>query len=135
MKQDLTEQEVYFLAKVNEVNVEELLKVRLLLDPIRVRRKLIKYEYQRKKWSKLYKNQEIVQLLMAKYEVSRSYIESVIYDRPTSKNKQCVRCGKKVSTYRWNRNDGVCNECLMVNNIDYEQQERDTPEDEIQTRG
>lgn len=130
MKQELTEEEIYLLAKVNDGNVEELLKVRLLLDPIKVRRKFIKYEYQRKKWSKLYKNQEIVQLLMAKYDVSRSYIESVVYDKPIRKNRKCVRCGKEVTTYRWTKNDGVCDECLTLNNAYYEQ-ERDATGNEV----
>lgn len=63
---------------------------------------------------------------MQKYDVSKSYIELIIYDKKVNKGKPCVRCGKLISTYKWGRNNGVCDNCIskqLKNHTSYEMEQ------------
>ncbi len=112
MKKELTVEEIHLLARVKSIEVNRLLRVKELLDPIRVRRYFILNEYKQKIKRKIYTKQQVISLLMQRYDVSRSYVESIIYNKSTSKSKQCVRCGAEMTHYRWNKNDGVCDNCI-----------------------
>lgn len=109
----LTKEDIYFLARVKKIEVEQLLRVQDILDPKRVREVLIRYEYrERGKIRKIAKS-EIVALLMYRYNVSRSYIESIIYKKNKQpRKKECINCGSTVSYYMWCKGNGFCKNCL-----------------------
>ena len=118
MKKELSTEEIYFLARVKKIEVDQLTKLKEMLDPKRVRSILIRYEYkERAKGNKIPKR-HIIDLLMKKYGASRSYIESIVYEKfVNSRLKECIQCGKKTSYYRWVKYDGLCRFCVNENTI------------------
>ena len=78
----------------------------------------VHYEYkERAKGSKIPKR-HIVDLLMKKYGASRSYIESIVYEKfVTKKLKECIKCGEKTSYYRWTKYNGLCRFCVNENTV------------------
>lgn len=128
MKRELTKEELYLLARVQKTDVSILMNVKHLLDTKLVRRKLIMYEYKERVREKRYNKKNIVEVLMEKYGVSKSYIELIIYNKRPAVGKECVKCGRKVSLMKWNCNDGVCDECIktkIIKTKSYDEQERD----------
>lgn len=113
MKDELSKEEIYFLARVKKISVDELTKVKAILDPKRVRAILIRYEYrERAKGDKIAKGQ-IVKMLMKRYGVSRSCIESALYtEKKKVAQKACLKCGEMTSYYRWVKYDGRCKKCM-----------------------
>lgn len=112
MKQELSKEEIYLLARIEKVDAAILLRMRHLFDVKSVRRILILFEYKEQAKDRRIKKVNIKKALMQKYGVSKTYIEQIIYNQHEPvKGKQCVRCGKLITTYYWNRNDGVCNKC------------------------
>ena len=137
MKKELTTQEIYLLAQAQRIHVDLILKVKNLLDVRKVRGRLILCEYRQYVKEKQFAKKKIIEMLMKKHSVSKSYIEQIIYDQQTNRGKQCVRCGKRISTYIYGRNNGVCETCLNkeLKNIDiYEQLGDDMCDEESQGR-
>lgn len=138
MKQELTKEDIYFLARVQRMDVETLLSIRSLLDVKKVRAKLILFEYRERVKERQFSKKLIIEMLMEKYNVSKSYVQLIIYDKQTNRGKQCVRCGKRISTYVFGRNNGTCDSCLKkeLKNIEiYEEQVRDGEDNEVSSRG
>lgn len=128
MKKELTKEEIHLLARVQKTDVSILMSVRHLLDTKLVRSKLIMYEYKERVREKRYNKKNIIEVLMKRYGVSKSYIELIIYNKRPAIGKECVRCGRKVSFLKWNCNDGVCDECIkteIIKTKSYDEQERD----------
>ena len=93
------------------------------------------YEYKEREKEKKYSKKSIIEALMAKYNVSKSYIELIIYDKRHAKSKECVKCGRKVSTFKWEFNGGICDECIKTEIIKtklYDRQDRDDEGNESQ---
>ena len=102
MKHELKTEELLQLAHLKKLNIEHLKKIKSLLDPKRVRCVLIRNEYKVRSKESALPNREIANLLMKKYDVSRSYIEAIIYETPDRRRqKECVLCGRLTSYYRW----------------------------------
>lgn len=134
MKQELTKEEIYFLARVQKIDVDTLMSIRNILDAKKVRAKLILYEYRERVKDKQFSKKLIIEMLMEKYDVSKSLIEIIIYDKQTNRGKKCVRCDKRISTYIFGRNNGICDRCLKIElkNIEiYEEQIRTGQDDEV----
>ncbi len=113
MKQELTKEDIYFLARVKKIEVEHLLKMQSMLDPKKVRATLIRYEFKERAKVRRIAKRDIITLLMNRYSVSRSYIEAIIYQKAKrSKCKECLNCGVEISYYIWSKNDGFCKSCL-----------------------
>ena len=123
MRKELSKEEIYFLARVKKIEVQHLLKMRGMLDPKRVRSILIRYEYRERAKERRVSKRDIINMLMKRYDASRSYIESIIYEKSTSKKRrECSNCGEEITYYRWTRNNGLCNYCVnnnTVNNNEY----------------
>lgn len=118
MKKELKKEEIYFLARVRKIEVEHLETMKYLLDPKAVRSLLIRREYKErirdsKAESVNISKRILVTMLMAKYKVSRSYIESILYaPKARRRVKSCVICGEETSYYRWSKYDGLCKKCV-----------------------
>ncbi len=113
MKQELTKEDIYFLARAKKIEVDTLLKVKSLLDPKRVRSTLIRYEYRERSKLKGVGKGDVVNLLMKRYNVSSSTIETDIYERPSDvRQKECLQCGRMTSYYRWVKYNGLCKKCI-----------------------
>lgn len=112
MKKELTTEEISFLARVQGIDVDMLLNISKLLDIYKVRKILIEYEYKERTKDKKIMKKLVVESLMKKYEASRSSIEIIVYEKQANRGKQCVRCLQYISSFRWNRNNGVCSNCM-----------------------
>ena len=113
MKRELTIQDIYFLARVKKIEVEHLMRLKEMLDPKRVRGILIRYEYKERAKGREIPKRHIVDLLMKRYNASRSYIESIVYEKVAiQRHKECVQCGKNTSYYRWVKYNGLCRVCV-----------------------
>lgn len=122
MKQELTKEELFMLARLKTIDVAILFCIKDCLDPKKIRGKLIRYEFTCLVKEKVFRKGHIINALMKKYDVSKSYIELIIYSNIREKGKQCVRCGKPITTYKWGRNNGVCDNCITkaIENYEYE---------------
>lgn len=131
MKQKLTKEELFMLARLKRIDFTLLSHMQDCLDPKRVRSKLIQYEFTCLAKEQILRKGNIISALMRKYSVSKSYIEQIIYAKRTSKGRSCVRCGKLISAYKWGRNNGVCDSCITkaIKNYDlYEAEQSDNDE-------
>lgn len=122
MKQKLTKEELFMLARLKKIDLVLLSRMQDCLDPKRIRSKLIQHEFTYLAKEKKFRKGHIIKALMNKYDVSKSYIELIIYNNKQSKGKQCVRCGRLVTAYKWGRNNGVCDSCITkaIKNYEYE---------------
>lgn len=122
MKEKLTTDELYALARMKKVEVATLNNLRDCLDATKVRKELIAYEFRHLAKDKAFKKSQIVKGLMKKYSISKSYIEQIIYAKKRGKDRSCVRCGKLITTYQWGRNNGICDSCITkaIKNYEYE---------------
>lgn len=113
MKHELKTEELSLFARIRRIDVKFITKLKEVLDAKQVRKVLIRYEYKERGKGGVLPKREIVNLLMKKYEVSRSTIESIIYEPQTSgRQKECVVCGRLTSYYRWSKYDGRCKKCM-----------------------
>ncbi|MFR9584138.1 MAG: hypothetical protein SNH01_01610 [Rikenellaceae bacterium] len=112
MRRELTTNEIQLFARIKKLDFELIAKLKEFLNATKVRNTNIRYEYRvRTKESNLPK-QEAVKALMKKHKVSRSYIESIIYEkRESARTKECVMCGRMTSYYLWSKYDGRCKRC------------------------
>lgn len=135
MKQKLTKEELFMLARLKKIDFAVISHLQEYLDPKRVRARLIQYEFTRLVGENVFKKGHIINALMKKYDVSKSYIEQIIYERMIHKKRICVRCGRLITAYKWGRNNGVCDSCInkAIKNYEYEtDNENDTSQrDEI----
>lgn len=137
MKEELTKEELYALARMMKVEVATLNRLRDCLDTKKVRKELISYEFKHLVKEKKFKKNQIIDSLMKKYGVSKSYIEQMIYATRTNKGRPCVRCGKLITAYKWGRNNGVCDSCISkaIKNYDlYETEQSDNDEANVGCR-
>lgn len=119
MKKELTKEDIYFFSRIKEIDAEPLLNIKEFLDAKKVHSVLIEYEWiervkdlKKKKFPK----KHIIEALMEKYDMSQSAIEIIIYNKQPSKSqgKACVRCEQSISISRFNRNNGVCDNCIKT---------------------
>lgn len=137
MKQKLTKEELFMLARLEKIDFAVISHLQEYLDPKRVRAKLIQYEFTCLVRKNVFKKGHIINALMKKYGVSKSYIEQIIYERMIHKKRVCVRCGRLITAYKWGRNSGVCDSCINKAIKDYEYETDDenntSQRDEIST--
>lgn len=138
MGKELSKEELCLLAMIQKIDIKTVMSVRHLLDIRLVRNKLILFEYNEQTKDRRVVKRDIIRSLMKKYGISKSYIELIIYEKRPGKGKQCTQCEKIISTFRWNRNDGLCQECLeqkklLENTID-DDKNRSTRGDESPKR-
>lgn len=135
MKQKLTNEELFMLARLKKVDLAVITRLQECLDPKKVRTKLIQHEFACLVKENVFRKGHIISALMDKYGVSKSYIEQIIYAKMMHKKRTCVRCGKHITVYKWGRNNGVCDSCInkAIKNYEYEtDNENDTSQrDEV----
>lgn len=122
MKQKLTKEELFMLARIRKVDFAVINRLQEYFDPKKVRSRLIQYEFACLVKERTFKKGHIINVLMKKYDVSKSYIEQIIYERMIHKKRVCVRCGRLITAYKWGRNNGVCDSCInkAIKNYEYE---------------
>lgn len=138
MRKELSKEELHLLAIIQKMDIKTVMSVRHLLDTKLVRSKLILSEYQEQAKDRRVLKKNIINSLMKKYSVSKAYIELIIYEKRPGNDKQCIQCEKSISTFRWNRNDGLCPACMeqkkqLENSID-DDKNRSTQGDESPKR-
>ena len=116
MKREITEDEIYYLAKCKRVHVKDILRLADCIDTSKLRRMFIRYECKRREREGVMSKRDIILLLSEKYKMSKTYIEDIVYEKIRGKiKKKCLLCGAKVSLYTWAKYDGRCRECAMDN--------------------
>lgn len=111
MRKALDKWEIELFAEIKNKDYATIYSLRKYLDPKQVRFLLIKNEYTRRTRRRKIIKTSVVKDLAKRYDVSLSYIETIIYDKDLNKGKSCVRCGKYITNYWWNRNNGICRLC------------------------
>ena len=111
MRNELSKEEMLLFASIKSIDAAILKQVQQFFAPKMVRNFLIKDEYTRRTKSGIAIKKSVVGSLSKKYNVSRSYVEAIVYHKEPNKGKLCVRCNKYVSKFIWNKNGGVCNQC------------------------
>ena len=130
MKQQLTNDEVILFAEAKGVDPDEMIKIKRFLDHREIRNLLIQTEYNRRTSNGMAIKKDVVKSISRKYNVSCSYVETLVYDKVRNKKKQCVRCNRYISRYTWNKNDCVCDRCNDIIKFTYDK-ERSVERDEI----
>lgn len=130
MKKKLTNDEVILFAEAKGVDPNTMIKVKQYLDDKEIRNVLIITEYNRRTNSGKAIKKDVVKSIAKKYNVSGSYVETLVYDKDINKRKPCVRCNRYISRYNWNKNDGVCDMCNEIIRYNYDK-ERSVEGDEI----
>lgn len=115
-KVELTEKWVRQYAQAN--NIDEDVMIRLFqnnaLNPAAIKAFLIKFNMDKILAETVLNKNQAKTVLAKEYGVSASNIETVIYNKNTvSKGKQCVICGNEMTRYKFTKNQGVCDDCLI----------------------
>ena len=74
MKQKLTKEELFMLARLRKVDFAVINRLQEYFDPKKVRSRLIQYEFACLVKEKTFKKGDIINVLMKKYDVTKSYI-------------------------------------------------------------
>lgn len=101
------------LSIILNIPVEQLklLDSQGILDRRAINKLLLKYEYDRIIKTKQYAKKQVIVALMADFEVSKSYVENVIYQKNDKGKFRCVSCGSFMSRYKYYTYKGTCDEC------------------------
>lgn len=91
------------LRKINELN---------LLSSSYVRRVVIRSDFERVSAMKQYTKQQIMKAIAIEYNMTASNVETIIYNKKTNVKKYCQSCGNTVTSYKFTKNKGLCDECL-----------------------
>lgn len=136
MRKEVTKEELYYFARIQGVDAEPLMGIRKFIDYKKVRDTLIFHEFQERDKEHKETKTHIIDALIKKYKVSRGSIEVIIYGKTKNKGKQCVKCGKWITSFRWNKNGGICDDCIAKEQLNNETNEQagDSTRDEASTR-
>ena len=113
MKKRLTEDELNAFSGIVEIEIPVITSIKDYLDVRKVRTALIREEFIFLSKSGNYKKKQIIGALMEKYEMSKSYIELIIYTKNSKKAKRCTVCNKPITSYSHTANNGVCDKCVI----------------------
>ncbi len=115
MKNNNIEDLIPKLSQLLNVDEQALTAVIDVLDYSKCRNLIILNEFkQAVKEGGVYKA-KIVEILMLKYNISKASVEHVIYSRTLNKARYCKTCRTKMTKYKYGKNGGICDKCLMIN--------------------
>ena len=112
----LSEKELGKLSTILEIPVEKLEKLYRAgaLNTSGIRGMLIKSDYERlTKEYKQYSKTQIISAIQKEYGISRSMVEMLIYNKQINPICKCSVCGKEITRYKFSKNKGICDECLI----------------------
>ena len=99
------------LLKSDEATLVSLVEV---IDYTKCRNLLIMNEYRSLIKEGVLTNNEIVQLLMKRYNISKASVHHVVYKTTLNKPRHCKNCEIKMTKYMFGKNAGVCDRCLSA---------------------
>ncbi len=136
MRKEVTKEELYYFARIQGVDAEPLMGIRRFIDYKKVRDTLIFHEFQERDKQHQGTKKQIIDDLVKKYKVSKGSVEVIIYGKVKNKGKLCVKCGTRITSFRWNKNGGICNDCISKEQLNNEtnEQAEDSTRDEASTR-
>ncbi len=82
-----------------------------LLDVPGCKKLLIKEEFRIHVENNSGRKGDITNMLAKKYEISKSLVEHIIYDKNTQKPVRCIMCGVQITKYKHRKNKGYCDVC------------------------
>lgn len=121
-KKRLTSKDLQCYAEISNVPLEYLMALNELgaLNVVTIHAVLVKNEYKRLVGENKYTGRQIMEALGNKYGISRYHVETIIYDKIKSETYTCHRCGSEMSKYKFTKNKGLCDRCVVAeinNNI------------------
>lgn len=55
-----------------------------------------------------------MEALGEQYGISRYHVETIIYDKIKPTSCVCSKCGSEISKYKFSKNKGVCDKCIVA---------------------
>lgn len=113
-KNKLREKDIYKLAEVLNVPVEELVKLDGLglLNTTETKCILAERDWKILKKQRRYQSGHIIEALSREYLLTISQVESAVYGKKQFKY-YCKECGTNISAALNKKNGGVCNRCIV----------------------
>lgn len=115
-KVELTEKWVRQYAQANNINEDVIMQLfeNDVLNPAAIKAFLIKFNMEKILKDTILNKNQAKKVLSNEYGVSESNIETIIYNKKTTpKGKHCILCGKEMSRYKFTKNQGICDDCLI----------------------
>lgn len=114
-KKKLSDKDLVKFSGMSQVDLETLQSLNKLgaLDVVSIHSILIKSEYNRLIGEGKYTCKQVAEALANEYSISRYRIETLIYNKETSKSFHCKECGGEMTRYKFSKNKGVCDNCII----------------------
>lgn len=116
-KKKLSDKDLSKFSGMSNIDLETLHSLDKLgaLDVVGIHSILIKSEYKRLVGEGKYTCKQVAEALANKYGISRYRVETLIYNKETSKSFYCKECGGEMTRYKFSKNKGVCDNCIISN--------------------
>lgn len=113
----IQEKDLSKLSTITGIPLESLSKLHAmgLFDESKIIDILIKDDYKRIRTGGKYSVRVITSALMHEYQVSKGKVQSAIYHK-RKREFICSQCGKTIKKAEFQRNEGLCDACV-INNI------------------
>ena len=98
------------ITQISEFDLQKLYTEGLLNDSAVIKR-LMKYDFQFLKRMGKYRPGQIIARIAMTYHVSVNRVHTAIYQKRASL-VYCEKCGKLVGKAEYNRNNGLCDNCV-----------------------
>ena len=133
-KKKLTNKDLDKYAEISNIPVEHLVSLNNMdaLNVVNIHAILIKNEYKKLLDENKYTGKQIMEALGEQYGISRYHVETIIYDKIKPTSCVCSKCGSEISKYKFSKNKGVCDKCIVAEingtikykNINYKKERR-----------
>ena len=109
----LEDAEIRKLSEITQISEFDLQKLYTegLLNDSAVLNRLMKYDFQLIKRMGKYRPGQIIARIAMKYHVSTNRVHTAIYQKKAPL-VDCEECGKLVGKAEYNRNNGLCDNCV-----------------------
>ena len=110
----LREKDINKLSNITQQSAETLQKLESmnLIDVTEARNLLILTDWRALKKGKKYTTAQIVGALVEEHQVSKSKVDSIIYAKKKSQY-WCEQCEKRIPKGIYQRNNGLCDKCVI----------------------
>lgn len=117
-KKKLTNKDLDKYAEISNIPVEHLVSLNNMdaLNVVNIHAILIKNEYKKLLDENKYTGKQIMEALGEQYGISRYHVETIIYDKIKPTSCVCSKCGSEISKYKFSKNKGVCDKCIVAGN-------------------
>jgi len=118
MSKEISKENLAILARITGVDEFILSRIHRLqiLDIPACKKILIREEYRNYTKDNSLRKGDVFKLLSAKYSISKSSVEQVVYNKNTNRQACCINCEVEISKYKYKKNRGSCDKCKTLIN-------------------